>query len=428
MEFLSAIAASRITVTVAANTTLTRAAHVGRACRVSAGPIALPLDTDWRDGDEIEFIFTSTNPVALNWPTFAIVSQDLGTSSSQVIGGSIASSAVVKKISSGVAYLFTGASTVVALFARTVGVNPVLPAIGATANYNFDSSDGLLAQQFYGLDVSAGTIQITAIAGNTVTIQNISATAGTAVPAGTKIAPVAKEASSTAAYEGVQDYRINPANSTAIAFVGAPNGTVSGTISHPSISSSTAISGIRRALITGAATAGTVISIRSVFSLFWRGNTPTRGGYRLVLRAHIDTPCAGHRAFFGIWDSGASTPTNVDPFTNTAIAKFGVSVNTNTGNWFLIHNASGSAPTVTDLGTNFPQTDAFELDVRCLPGASGYGYTITNLFTRNKVSGFVSNNIPVATAMLAPIEWMSNNATAAAISFAHIVLRLTTPN
>jgi hypothetical protein len=126
---LENFAASRMSVVVAANATLTRAVNVGITNYVSAGPINLPADDDWLDNDEIEFITTSTTPINLRWPGFFIVSQDVGSSDTQVIGGAVAAGAIVKKKSPGLAYLFTERAST---DASHVNVNP--PIAGFPTN------------------------------------------------------------------------------------------------------------------------------------------------------------------------------------------------------------------------------------------------------------------------------------------------------
>ena len=235
---------------------------------------------------------------------------------------------------------------------------------------------------------------------------------------------------STAQYEGVLEYRIVPANTTAIATVGGSAPTTAGTISTPTQAVTSHVTATRRTVLTGAATAGTLTYIRSPALLFWRGNAANRGGFRLVMRFATETLVAGQRGFFGLSSTGASNPTNVDPITTTAGSKIGIAFNNNTGNLQLIRNVNGTAPTVLDLGANFPinTTNLYELVLAALPNASGIDYAVTNKATGTTSTGTFTTNIPTATEFLAPIQWMTNNATAAAFAFSNAGIILTTPN
>jgi hypothetical protein len=76
--------------------------------------------------------------------------------------------------------------------AVTTGANAVTPAVGASQAYNFISASGLAIQQYYGFTGIAGTFLLTAIATNSATLQNVDASVGSVVPAGTVLAPVGK--------------------------------------------------------------------------------------------------------------------------------------------------------------------------------------------------------------------------------------------
>jgi hypothetical protein len=234
----------------------------------------------------------------------------------------------------------------------------------------------------------------------------------------------------TTQYEGGLDYHILPSNGTTISTVGGAAPGTSGTISTPSLTTTSAATSTRRTKITGGATAGTVIYIRSVALYFWRGNAANLGGFRVVTRMTTETLVASQRGFWGISDIAAANPTNVDPLASTAGSKVGVGFNTNTGNWQLIHNAAGVAPTVIDLEANFPinVTNVYQLELAALPNADGIDYVFSDITTGNTTSGTLTTNIPSNTTFLAPISWMTNNLTAAAFSFANVRTSLTTPS
>src|SRR6185369_4081029 len=111
-----------------------------------------------------------------------------------------------------------------------------------------------------------------------------------------------------------------------------------------------------------------------------------------------------------------SNPTNVDPTTNTTPGKVGMAINANTGNWNFVNNITGTAPTVNALGASFPvnTTDLYELVLYCSQNGSSIGWRVTDLSTGAQTSGSASANIPASTTFLAPLTWITNNATAAA--------------
>jgi hypothetical protein len=242
--------------------------------------------------------------------------------------------------------------------------------------------------------------------------------------------PFEQVGTATTIYEGATDYAVRPASAATLATVGGTAPTTSGTLSTPTLAITNNVTATRRTLFTGAATAGVLVFVRSAALMCWRGNAANRGGFRQVMRFATETLVAGQRGFFGLSDLGATNPTNVDPLTSTAGNKIGVAFNVNTGNLQLINNAAGTLPTVLDLGVNFPINIAnlYELVLAALPNAAGVDYTVTNKVTGNSTSGTLTTNIPANTVFMAPIQWMTNNATAAVFGLSNAVTKLTTPN
>ena len=78
--------------------------------------------------------------------------------------------------------------------ALTVGTNPNIPAINASANYTIDSVAGLAVSQYYGFSGVSGTLLLTAIISATViTLQNIDSIPASTIATGTKLVPVGKK-------------------------------------------------------------------------------------------------------------------------------------------------------------------------------------------------------------------------------------------
>lgn len=78
--------------------------------------------------------------------------------------------------------------------ATTTGANPNTPIIGNSDTYTVSSTDGLIAQHHYGFAGVTGTFLAIAIPSpTTITLQNVDAQEGIAIPTETKLAPVGKK-------------------------------------------------------------------------------------------------------------------------------------------------------------------------------------------------------------------------------------------
>lgn len=167
-----------------------------------------------------------------------------------------------------------------------------------------------------------------------------------------------------------------------------------------------------RGTIRTGTTAGALAYIRANTLRFWRGNAAGLGGFLVVTRFALSgTIQTGQRSFIGISDSVAN-PTNVDPTTATTPGKVGLAQNAATGNWSLVHNVTGTAPTIIALGANFPinNTDLMEVALYSAPNGSSIGYRVVNWSTGQQTSGTLTTNIPAAATFMAPVAWITNNA------------------
>jgi hypothetical protein len=218
---------------------------------------------------------------------------------------------------------------------------------------------------------------------------------------------------------GFNRIAFSEANGTANCSTGATGfgstSTGSGTCTAPVPASTNLKTSTRRLTFSTGTTAGTVAYQKQNVLQNWRGNAAGLGGFFFTTRFGINTLVAGNRAFVGMADSIVA-PTNVDPTTNTTPGKIGMAINANTGNWNFVNNITGTAPTVTNLGASFPvnTTDLFELIMYCSQNCSSIGWRVTDLSTGAQTSGSVSSNMPASTTFLAPLFWITNNATAAA--------------
>lgn len=187
-----------------------------------------------------------------------------------------------------------------------------------------------------------------------------------------------------------------------------------GTITHPSPTSTNLKTKTRRFLNTSAATAAALASTRPAIMACSRDT-----GFFTVFRGGLATLVAGIRWFAGISDAATTAPTNVDPTTSTTPGKIGFAINDQTGNLKLVHNITGTVPTVIDLGANFPVniTNLYELILWCPPGSASVFYRARNLSGGFENTGTLATNLPAAATFLGPQIWACNNLTAAACAW-----------
>lgn len=226
----------------------------------------------------------------------------------------------------------------------------------------------------------------------------------------------------TAAQLGIgrRRWSVKPSTGAAVLTIGNAPVIVTGTLTTSVLAATNLLTSTRTTLFSSGATAGTVASLRTGQTEFWRGNAVGLGGFYYLTRFGLNTLQVGMRAFLGVVDV-TTAPTNVDPTTNATPGKIGLAINANTGNWKLVNNVSGTAPTVLDLGANFPvnNTDLLEMLLFCAPNDSWVSYQVVNLSTGNRVNGLLTANIPAVATFLAAQVWITNNTTAAAAILAY---------
>jgi hypothetical protein len=201
---------------------------------------------------------------------------------------------------------------------------------------------------------------------------------------------------------------------TFAAVVGAMSysATVAGSATIPALDSTSLRNQTLRSTLTTNTTAGNVVFCRVTTPRIWRGNAAGLGGFFVSTRFALSgTLRTGLRCFVGV--SNAAAVLNQDPVTGlTSGHNVGLAINSNTGNWNLVHNGNSSPTTAIPLGANFPvnNTDLYEIAVFCAPNSSSIGYRVVNWSTNQQTSGTLTTNIPTNTAFMGPIFWITNNA------------------
>lgn len=213
---------------------------------------------------------------------------------------------------------------------------------------------------------------------------------------------------------------------------GALTASATGTAVGPNTAGGTTIRNhLARTQYATAATANQIVSLyansTSLNVSACRGTISGEGGFRFVFRFGLSATQTNNRFFGGIND-GVSAPTNIDPFTSTALGGgVGLAANTATdANWRIVHALVGQVPTNVSLGANFPvnSNDLYELIVFCRPYTTAVGdigyrvrrYTSTGDPLFEATGTLTGANLPAGTTMLQPRMWMVN-VTAAIASF-----------
>lgn len=162
-------------------------------------------------------------------------------------------------------------------------------------------------------------------------------------------------------------------------------------------------------------TSGTAVDIRPQATMANRD-----GGFAFSTTFRLVTTSTANFAFFGMFGAANAMGANTNPTTNATTARIGLAIPNNSGNWDLVHNAAGTAPTITDLGTSFPvnTTDWFRFSLYCDRADTGtVYYVVENLTTSATTNGTITTNLPLAATLMCPHQYHSNNSNGVAVSF-----------
>lgn len=155
----------------------------------------------------------------------------------------------------------------------------------------------------------------------------------------------------------------------------------------------------------------------------WRnsaiGEIQRSEGGMLFCRFGIALLVTGQRGLVGLSNSIAAQ-SNINPLTDTTISKLGMAHDTNTGNWSMVHNLAGAAPTVIGMGADFPinTTDAFDLFIHLKPNSDvvweAFRLSTTDGSWVASAGGTLTTNLPAAASPIGRYGLVTNNAQAAA--------------
>lgn len=208
-----------------------------------------------------------------------------------------------------------------------------------------------------------------------------------------------------------------PENGTTIRTWGIPNTNV-GTISHPTLASSSFANSIRRWRNTSAGTANSAAENRCNQTTVWRGNAAGLGGFTFITRVSLATLTANCRGFFGLTSATGAISTTQVPSNLTNCIGFGWDSGETTLRFQ--HNDGSGAATRVDLGASFPTNNTaavYTMFVYSARNGSEIAYRIVREDTGDVADGAVSTNIPSNTTFLTHHLHMNNGGDAAAVAF-----------
>jgi hypothetical protein len=211
-----------------------------------------------------------------------------------------------------------------------------------------------------------------------------------------------------------------PETTTTIRTVGMPLTSV-GTVSTPTLASTSLAASMKRWRMTSAGTANAASENRSSTTQIWRGNAAGLGGFTFVTRINLTTLPALARGFFGLLSVTTAVAINQVPSTLTDC--LGFAWDSSQTNFYFQHgDAVAGTATRVNLGVNFPTTNTtavYTMYIYSAPNGSEIGYRCVRDDTGDIVEGStgVSTDIPASTVFFSPHLYMNNGGTNSACSF-----------
>lgn len=209
-----------------------------------------------------------------------------------------------------------------------------------------------------------------------------------------------------------------PSSSTTVNSTGMPRAAV-GTVSTPGLATTNLSTSMRRWRLTSAATADSVADERANGWVCWRGNAEGLGGFTYVNRFSLATLQSTGMGFFGLYGATGALATTLTLSAVVNCIGIGFQRGTHT-NWQLVQNDASGASTLTGLGGNFPvnsTTNVMTLTLVAAPNASDIGVRIVEEVSGAVAEFTLDTDIPAATQLLSPRNYMNNGGTAAAVAF-----------
>jgi hypothetical protein len=195
--------------------------------------------------------------------------------------------------------------------------------------------------------------------------------------------------------------------------------TAVGSTFHPTVSGGSIVSSMRRWSLTSAATANSPADERCNVWAVFRGNAPGLGGFTYTNRIAMSTLNATARGFFGLSGSTGTISGSQNLLALTTC--FGIGFNLATdANWQIYKNGASGTITPIDMGASFPVnslTNVLTIFIYAEPNGSGIGIRVVEEVSGAVFEDFYTTGIPNDVFFMSPRNYMSNGATATAVSF-----------
>jgi hypothetical protein len=209
-----------------------------------------------------------------------------------------------------------------------------------------------------------------------------------------------------------------PSSGTTINAIGMPRTGV-GTGSTPGLATTNLSSSMRPWRMTSAATADAAAEERSAGWVCWRGNAEGLGGFTYVNRLSLTTLQPTGMGFFGLMGSTAALATTLA--LSAVINAIGIGFQRGThANWQIVHNSGSGAPTLFNLGASFPvdaPANVLTLFLYAAPNASSVWVRVVEEVSDAIAEVEITANLPAATQLLSPRNYMNTGSTAAAVAY-----------
>ena len=209
-----------------------------------------------------------------------------------------------------------------------------------------------------------------------------------------------------------------PSSGTTINAIGMPRSGV-GTASTPGLATTNLSTSMRRWRMTSAATVDAAAEERSAGWVCWRGNAEGLGGFSYVNRLSLTTLQPTGMGFFGLVGSTAALATTL--LLSAVVNAIGIGFQRGThANWQIVHNSGSGAPTLINLGASFPvdsATNVLTLFLYAAPNATSVWVRVVEEVSGAIAEVEITTNLPAATQLLSPRNYMNTGSTAAAVAY-----------
>lgn len=158
---------------------------------------------------------------------------------------------------------------------------------------------------------------------------------------------------------------------------------------------------------------------RSAGWVCWRGNGDGLGGWTYLNRLSLTTLQATGMDFFGFYGSTAALATTLTLSAVVNCIGIGFQCGTH-ANWQLVTNDASGAPSPANLGVSFPvnsMTNVLTMTIAASPNGTDIGVRVVEEVSGAVVEFTLTTDIPAATQLRSPRNYMNNGATAAAVVY-----------